>query len=543
VMMEPVTSEILKVNPTLTTLSLEGNNKIGYFGKIAIYEALKLNSTITKLELSGFCKGIQVVDPQVKLIAEITSLDARNWWIRHVGDKEMNAGSITAAQLLLIVTTEWKNKEELVDVDWILKNRIIPYLDKNNDNEVSLTEFSNFFDGDSSPESCITKKLVIKRKKQELSSSRKSSLVKAELTKEEEQENSEKLAFIESLVGRETVFVPRVRRALIISVSNYELTGMSNLVGAEKDGESVKNFLKKNSIFKSDEIIHLHNPWIEDIEEEMNKIKQTASQLSKSAQHGLFFIYYSGHGVTEGSTTHIYSPDDEFYPIEDNLRNFSKSPNSMFIGILDCCRTINKKGLSVQQTKQPGQLFLLHCSPPNTAALSLQEGSLVTTSFLKHLQNSTKPFPECLEDWNKGKAEIVDNLIGKPKLFLIREIHLPKSGNDTSGLNTMTKPELSTNEDTLKKENERYLLKSGNDTSGLHTLTKPELSTNEDTSLKKENEVLKNENQVLKIMIDVLKNKEAMMNDVLKENEVLKNEMELMKKEAMRSVVQDETKS
>jgi len=299
---------------------------------------------------------------------------------------------------------------------------------------------------------------------------------------------------------------------------------MSNLVGAEKDGESMKNFLKKKSIFKSDEIIHLHNPWIEDIEEEMNKIKQTASQLSKSAQHGLFFIYYSGHGVTEGSTTHIYSPDDEFYPIEDNLRNFSKSPNSMFIGILDCCRTINKKGLSVQQTKQPGQLFLLHCSPPNTAALSLQEGSLVTTSFLKHLQNSTKPFPECLEDWNKGKAEIVDNFIGKPKLFLIREIHLPKSGNDTSGL---------------------------------HTLTKPELSTNEDTSLKKENEVLKNENQVLKIMIDVLKNKEAMMNDVLKENEVLKNEMELMKKEnevlkntmelmkkeAMRSVVQDETKS
>jgi len=160
--------------------------------------------------------------------------------------------SIKTYQLLSIVLEEWENKEEREDVEWILNNnRILTHLDKNDDNDISLTEFSNFFDGDSGPESCIKKKLVIKRKKQELLSSRKKPFSQTGPTKEEEKENEEKSEFIESLLlsPPERAFVPQVRRALLISVSDYGLTGMSNLAGAEKDGESMKNFLKKKSIF------------------------------------------------------------------------------------------------------------------------------------------------------------------------------------------------------------------------------------------------------------------------------------------------------
>jgi len=102
--------------------------------------------------------------------------------------------------------------------------------------------------------------------------------------------NEEKLEFIESLKASppERAFVPDIRRALIISASNYDGTGMANLPGTEKDGEAVKEFLKK-SLFKSDEVIHLHDPFKEEIEEEINNLEQISRGLAKSNQRGLFF--------------------------------------------------------------------------------------------------------------------------------------------------------------------------------------------------------------------------------------------------------------
>jgi len=228
-----------------------------------------------------------------------------------------------------------------------------------------------------------------------------------------------------------------------------------------------------------------------------------------------FFVYYSGHGVTDGATTHIYSPDDELIPIENQLRSFSNSANSLFIGILDCCRKLMKCIPTVP--KQPGQLYLLHCAAPDKAAIAQDDGSLVTKSFLNYVRNnSTKPFPDCMVGWDKGIAEIVDNLSQKVneanKVYLFRSMLSSKNDQVSSS---------------------QFAMSDAKDSSTLHEketeILKKEMEAI--NSVIQENHVLKKEMEQMKSVNHVLKKEMEEMKSVIQEIHVLKKENHVLKKE------------
>jgi hypothetical protein len=55
--------------------------------------------------------------------------------------------------------------------------------------------------------------------------------------------------------------------------------------------------------------------------------------------HGLYFIYYTGHGININGRTFGVDKDGDYFPIEDFVNKAAVYKNTTVIGFFDCCRT------------------------------------------------------------------------------------------------------------------------------------------------------------------------------------------------------------
>ncbi len=63
------------------------------------------------------------------------------------------------------------------------------------------------------------------------------------------------------------------------------------------------------------------------------------------SKHGLFFIYYSGHGcISDLKTAGIDMNGDVIRLEHDLIDEITCRPNTTLIAYLDCCRTRRKHG-------------------------------------------------------------------------------------------------------------------------------------------------------------------------------------------------------
>ena len=121
------------------------------------------------------------------------------------------------------------------------------------------------------------------------------------------------------------LITPQVKRAFIITNSTYDGTDeeakYQDLLHCEKDGIGFKNALKTYLGFQEDEILHLHDELKPIIEHNflrfiVNEARSIHKIKKDKSYHGLFIIYYSGHGVMPGAMTCGVDSNHELIPLE-----------------------------------------------------------------------------------------------------------------------------------------------------------------------------------------------------------------------------------
>jgi len=137
----------------------------------------------------------------------------------------------------------------------------------------------------------------------------------------------------------------------------------------------------------------------------MDKILATAKGDSIGANQTKVaaFIYYSGHGfLVNGQTVGVTVSGDRF-SLEEKLRKMSTRTNCLLMGLFDCCREIPNEGTKgAVQAKTRGRLILIYAVGPGESATTRTDPtgmSKVTRDFLKVMDSSVGPFPECIESW------------------------------------------------------------------------------------------------------------------------------------------------
>ena len=72
------------------------------------------------------------------------------------------------------------------------------------------------------------------------------------------------------------------------------------------------------------------------MEEDATKL----GQRTDGSQHGVFFIYYSGHGCMFDNKTHGIDIQNEYIKLEEDiLDDISCRSNTTLVAFFDCCRT------------------------------------------------------------------------------------------------------------------------------------------------------------------------------------------------------------
>jgi hypothetical protein len=362
---------------------------------------------------------------QNNLLMNMLSEQAKLWWTQNVPEKQVFISWETFLQKALSPMPP----KDLEIARNILEQQVKPKLDQNNDNKVSVVEFAEFC-GSKDFTSILTKKISIANAKiikaPQILQPENNSLIQCNEVKPKD-----------LLKGLDQAFVPDMQKALIISNSDYSLTEMGNLISSQSDGEAVKNFLLESLIFNPSDIVQLHDAWSEKIRSAIEDIKKEARGLG--TKKGLFFIYYSGHGfIDKNGMTGIYNRDDEFLLLERHVRSCACFANSYFVLILDCCRKVLPKGdssdgqqqeqiIGTNQPRQLAQLFMVFSAAPDAAAIAVPgQLSPVTASFLNLLKTTRNPLPNCLDEWDTKKAEIVTKQI-RQKLYLFKNM-LPDAG-------------------------------------------------------------------------------------------------------------------
>jgi len=147
----------------------------------------------------------------------------------------------------------------------------------------------------------------------------------------------------------------------------------------------------------------------------MDSQLEWAKELSSRGEHGLLFIYYSGHGVSVGNVTNIVDTNGEFYPLPLVLCNNSDEPGSikgislenniMVVAIMDCCR-VTAKGI----TKRPpvsGECYIFYAERTGDSAIADGKGdkpSAFTQKFFdKWEREKCCVFPDIMDGLSPDK--------------------------------------------------------------------------------------------------------------------------------------------
>ena len=73
-----------------------------------------------------------------------------------------------------------------------------------------------------------------------------------------------------------------------------------------------------------------------------------ANEASNLNIYELFFIYYSGHGVMNGTDTLGIAIDDSRINLDQYVAQLSARANTFVLAFFDCCRTHeNHKGIPI----------------------------------------------------------------------------------------------------------------------------------------------------------------------------------------------------
>lgn len=90
------------------------------------------------------------------------------------------------------------------------------------------------------------------------------------------------------------------------------------------------------------EVINSFNESYSEIETKLHMLSTVAADLSMRNAYSIMFIYYSGHGASNGGVTYGYSTKGEPIPVETFSKTLAKIPLTNVSSFIDCCRIEEK---------------------------------------------------------------------------------------------------------------------------------------------------------------------------------------------------------
>lgn len=105
--------------------------------------------------------------------------------------------------------------------------------------------------------------------------------------------------------SKEDIFKATVRKALVITMSNYTCDLYSPLPGGVADRDAMSEFLKESCNF---EVENLHDDTADKVTAKFKDYATLASSVQQKHKFALFFIYYSGHGTIQNSLSCGHDP-------------------------------------------------------------------------------------------------------------------------------------------------------------------------------------------------------------------------------------------
>lgn len=90
------------------------------------------------------------------------------------------------------------------------------------------------------------------------------------------------------------------------------------------------------------DIIKVHDPSFSQLRKALATMNSRISEDEAEDINGLLFVYYCGHGFSDGKTMHCVQGNNErmnakrSHPLEEEIKYFSTNMNSMFCCLFDC---------------------------------------------------------------------------------------------------------------------------------------------------------------------------------------------------------------
>jgi len=192
-----------------------------------------------------------------------------------------------------------------------------------------------------------------------------------------------------------TVFVPTEKKAFIIYNPKSDTTKYASLPNSVEDFRVVNEFLDKSnfSVDTTDRVI-LKNAPIDKVQKMFAKVNKWADELEMRKEKGLLFVYYSGHGESDGKSTFIVDPAGnvlDFTSMIGGSTGIGLHTNIFVVAILDCCRVRQKARSDFLPTV--GQYYIYYAVEHGSAAISRSDvgPSEFTNDVMKLLNSTPKP--------------------------------------------------------------------------------------------------------------------------------------------------------
>eukprot|EP01123_Difflugia_compressa_P010090 TRINITY_DN357_c0_g1_i9.p1 TRINITY_DN357_c0_g1~~TRINITY_DN357_c0_g1_i9.p1 ORF type:complete len:582 (+),score=63.56 TRINITY_DN357_c0_g1_i9:184-1746(+) len=160
------------------------------------------------------------------------------------------------------------------------------------------------------------------------------------------------------------------------------------------------------------------------VEKAFQTMVDTARIQCRIKQDSLYFVYYSGHGCSQGdgdlraflpikNRVTIDKDADRYIDLMYWVRMLASYENVYVVAFFDCCRTQAPTKIKTNYALVGGHLYTIFSAPTGHAAVACVNKALseVTESFLQHSKRGGfESFPQNLTQWpaKKGKAEILD---------------------------------------------------------------------------------------------------------------------------------------
>ena len=134
---------------------------------------------------------------------------------------------------------------------------------------------------------------------------------------------------------------PKSCMALFIGCSDYK-GKIKPLIGPKEDVKAVMTLFEDHmDYFERSRKLNQTTGQINELFK--NDFLSAAKNAKRYESTALFFIYYSGHGVMNGSQTEGISIDGSRIPLDQYVKELSSYENTFTLALFDCCRDILNK--------------------------------------------------------------------------------------------------------------------------------------------------------------------------------------------------------